>query len=186
MRREPDSVDRFVFNFCPGCGLEGIRSENRRRWHCDSCGFEYFHNVATAAGLIIETGAGILLFERAREPAKGRLGLPGGFVEPGESAEEALVRECREEIGWAPASMDFVASFPNTYPWKDVPYRTCDLYFACSALDFDISALVLDSGEISAVVAADAIPWNKLAFPSLHRALAAYLGKDFLRRGSRP
>ncbi len=121
MRGEAGSGEGFVFAFCPGCGLKGIRSEDRRRWHCDSCGFEYFHNVATAAGLIIGTGAGILLFERARDPAKGRLGLPGGFVEPGESAEEALVRECREEIGWAPASMCFVASFPNTYLWNGVP-----------------------------------------------------------------
>jgi ADP-ribose pyrophosphatase YjhB (NUDIX family) len=173
-----DDDDSFIFRFCPGCGRRGIASKGRRRWRCPVCGFEYFHNVATAAGVLVELSGGILLLERAKEPGRGRLCLPGGFVEPGESLEEAARRECREEIGWTPGSLTFVASFPNDYPFKGVPYSTCDCYFSCRASDaeggpLDQTALRLDPTESQGLVVAPfcAIPWERLAFPSVRRIL---------------
>jgi ADP-ribose pyrophosphatase YjhB (NUDIX family) len=51
---------------------------------------------------------------RAKEPAKGKLALPGGFVNPDEGAFEGLRRECLEEISWDPGPEAFrYASFPN-------------------------------------------------------------------------
>ncbi len=52
------------------------------------------------AGAIVFDGRGrLLLIQRGHEPSKGRWSLPGGRIEVGESAEEAAVREVREETG---------------------------------------------------------------------------------------
>ena len=71
-----------------------------------------------------------ILFEiRAKEPRKGFLAFPGGFVDPDESAEEAVKRECKEEIGVEPVNIKYICSFPNTYEYKNFIYKTCDLFF---------------------------------------------------------
>lgn len=101
-----------------------------RKWLCSECGFDLYNNVAAAVGLVIKNGEGkILLEKRAKEPRKGFLAFPGGFVDPDESAEEACIRECREEIGVEPVSLKYIASFPNTYDYKNIRYKTCDIFF---------------------------------------------------------
>jgi len=118
------------FNFCPNCGGKNIQNVNMRKWKCDDCGFTLYNNVAAAVGLVIQNKKGKVLFEkRAKEPRKGFLALPGGFVDPNESAEEACFRECKEEIGVEPLSVKYIATFPNTYEYKNVLYKTCDIFF---------------------------------------------------------
>ena len=101
-----------------------------RKWKCNDCGFTLYNNVAAAVGLVIQNKNGKVLFEkRAKEPRKGFLALPGGFVDPNETAEEACFRECKEEIGVEPLSVKYIATFPNTYEYKNVLYKTCDIFF---------------------------------------------------------
>ncbi|MBQ9282466.1 MAG: NUDIX domain-containing protein [Treponema sp.] len=124
------------FSFCPNCGGKKIQNVNMRKWKCDDCGFTLYNNVAAAVGLVIESGEGkILLEKRAKEPRKGFLALPGGFVDPDESAEEACIRECREELGVEPLSLSYIAAFPNTYDYKDIQYKTCDIFFSATLPD---------------------------------------------------
>ena len=88
------------FKICPMCGSNKIENHGNRKWMCPDCGFDLYNNVATAVGLIIQDINKNVLFEvRAKEPRKGFYALPGGFVDFDESAEEAAMRECREEIG---------------------------------------------------------------------------------------
>lgn len=118
------------FNFCPECGGKNIQNANMRKWKCPDCGFTLYNNVAAAVGLVIRNQEGRVLFERrAKEPRKGFLALPGGFVDPDESAEEACFRECREETGVEPLSVKFIATFPNTYEYKNIQYKTCDIFY---------------------------------------------------------
>ena len=118
------------FKFCPECGGRNVSSPKGRKWLCADCGFELYNNVASAVGLIIRNKEGrILLEKRAREPRRGFLAFPGGFVDPDETAEEACFRECREEIGVEPLSVKYIASFPNTYDYKNLRYKTCDIFF---------------------------------------------------------
>ena len=118
------------FNFCPNCGGKNVQNVNMRKWKCDDCGYTLYNNVAAAVGLVIANADGKVLFEkRAKEPRKGFLALPGGFIDPDETAEEACFRECREEIGVEPLSVKYIASFPNTYDYKNLRYKTCDIFF---------------------------------------------------------
>ena len=79
------------FRFCPSCGEPC--GERAGGWHggkefrCPVCGFRFFQNVAAACGVLVSHDGRFLFVERAKDPAKGLLGLPGGFVDPGEGVE---------------------------------------------------------------------------------------------------
>lgn len=55
--------------------------------------------------------------------------LPGGFVDPDESLEEAVVRELQEELGIQISGAKYISSYSNTYLYKEVEYKTCDAFF---------------------------------------------------------
>jgi len=88
-------------NFCPQCGapLERRDVGDRVRPVCPACGFIYYLNPVVAAGALVEQAGRVLLIRRGVEPGKGLWGLPAGYVEADESAEEAAIRETREECG---------------------------------------------------------------------------------------
>jgi ADP-ribose pyrophosphatase YjhB (NUDIX family) len=167
------------FRFCPSCGAPEPTFLEGKRWLCSACGFEYFHNVAAAAGVVLERSGEILLLERAKEPRKGALGLPGGFVDPHESAEEAVIRECREEIGWAPPELTFIGSFPNGYEYGGVAYNTCDLFYYYRWPEGSaLPTFALGDGESLALrfIPLSGLNPERLAFQSTARAIEAYRG----------
>jgi len=159
------------FRFCPSCAAPGGDWRRGREYRCPACGFRFYQNVAAACGVLVEHRGRFLFLERAKEPSKGLLGLPGGFVDPGESVEKALAREVAEEIGGSLGPLVFLASFPNRYPFAGVEYHTCDLYFRAE-LTTDPEALKADPTEVAALrwLTAGEVKPEHLAFPSL-RAL---------------
>ncbi|MDR1029733.1 MAG: NUDIX domain-containing protein [Treponema sp.] len=170
-----------MFHFCPSCASPKIRFEDHTLFRCPDCGFVYYHNTAAATGCIITTDEGILFLVRAKEPSQGKLDLPGGFVNPAEGAVEGLRRECREEIGWDPGpDFSFFASFPNTYPFKDIVYNTCDLFFTLSAPGLRKEDLRLDPEEIAGIrfVPPVQVNMDALAFDSTRRAVQAFIERE--------
>jgi ADP-ribose pyrophosphatase YjhB (NUDIX family) len=167
-----------------------IQFEENKKFVCPDCGFVYYHNTAAATGCIISVpdtsnaggvaGERIMLLVRGKEPAKGKLDLPGGFVDPGEGAFEGLRRELREEIGWVPpdaAPFTLFASFPNIYPYRNIVYNTCDLFFTIDAPDLTEADLALEAAEIGGVqfIKPADINLDDLAFESTKRAIGAWL-----------
>ena len=166
-----------MFRYCPSCSSDRIAFENSRLFRCPDCGFVYFHNTAAAAGCVIITDGRMLFLVRAKEPAAGKLDFPGGFIEPGEGAVEGLRRECREELGWEPeGEFSFLASFPNVYPYRDIAYNTCDLFFAISAPGLSEKDLCLDPEETAGArfIKPEDIDFGEIAFDSGRKALRAW------------
>ena len=127
-----------VIKFCPKCGSSQFNYEDDSSFRCESCDFHFFINSASAVAAIIENEEGeILLTIRAKEPQKGLLDLPGGFVDPGETIEEALKREVKEELNLQVTDTDYLISFPNEYVFSGYSVYTLDLAFICRVKDFD-------------------------------------------------
>jgi ADP-ribose pyrophosphatase YjhB (NUDIX family) len=173
-----------MFRFCPSCGSGKIVFERGKVFKCPDCGFSYYHNIAAATGCIIDSDGKVALLVRGKEPAKGKLDLPGGFVDLGEGALEGLRREIREELGWTPPGEEaftFFASFANVYPYKNIVYNTCDLFFTLPAPGLSEADLILEEKEIAGVefLCPGEIDSDRIAFDSARKALAAY--RDSLR-----
>lgn len=139
---------------CPVCRKLTLEYK-KNHWVCGDCGFDLYNNVAAAVGLILYTEDNqVLLEKRAKEPRKGFLALPGGFIDADESAEFACVREVKEEIGLdvIESDINFVGTSPNTYAYKNITYKTCDMFFSYQLPeDFDINSLNLDENEVSSL-----------------------------------
>lgn len=105
---------RKEIKFCPYCagGLEQRMADGRMRHVCTSCSEVYYQNPLPAAtALVVNNYGQLLLGKRAVEPALGQWCLPGGFVELGESMEQAALRELQEETGLAADRGVFVGCF---------------------------------------------------------------------------
>jgi ADP-ribose pyrophosphatase YjhB (NUDIX family) len=89
------------YRYCPHCAtpLDSVLEGLRPRPTCPSCGFVQYLNPPLAATILLTRGDRVLMARRTIEPRCGYWTLPGGYVELGESAEEAAVREAKEEVG---------------------------------------------------------------------------------------
>jgi len=90
-----------IASYCARCGqkMESAVIGGKTRPVCSKCGFVHYANPVPGVGVVIEMEDGVVLVRRGHQPAKGRWALPSGFVEAGESTEEAAIRECEEETG---------------------------------------------------------------------------------------
>jgi len=99
---------------------------------CTECGFGLYLNTAAAvAGLIFDDDGRLMVIRRNKDPQKGLLDLPGGFVDYDEDGEGALRREVFEELGAEVEAVEYFRSIPNTYLYGDVLYHTLDIFYAC-------------------------------------------------------
>lgn len=163
------------FAYCPSCRAPSPTFTHGKHLHCEECGFEFFQNTAAAVGALIRSGERILFLRRAREPGYGLLDVPGGFVDPGETFEEALRRECMEEIGDAPVHLTYFCSLSNTYLYAGVEYTTADAFFFADLNrpidNDDLLRLNFDRSEVLSLhlLRIDEIRPEELAFPSLKK-----------------
>ena len=184
------------FNLCPMCGSKNIQNKNDRKWFCPDCGFDLYCNVAASVGVLISDDDGNFLFEkRAKEPKKGLLTQPGGFIDADESAEKAVERECMEELGAKVEDIRYIGSYPNTYEYKNIRYKTCDMFFTarikgCGSLkDFakELSEKRQKS-EVEEIIirkisGPDDIEKLPLAFISTKNALKDFFGGEDFSQG---
>jgi len=165
------------FKHCPRCGVPRPGVPNIP-FRCPTCGFIYYFNPTVAAAVIITRPDGAAVFiTRAKEPARGKLAFPGGFIDIGERAEDGLRREVREETGLEIGPLDFLCSRPNEYLYEDVNYPVLDLLFSTSVAE-DAEPKALDGvAEVSWLDPLDVSP-DRLAFPSLRAGLEQFLRRE--------
>ncbi len=173
-----------IFNCCPSCGAGNISFDGIKEFNCKACSFVFFQDVAAAVAVILECDRKIILTKRAKEPGKGKLDLPGGFVDPGENAEGAAKREVKEElkIEIDAGALKYLGSHPNIYEYKGVSYHTCDLFFYTRIdrmpADFDRDEIA----ELILINPAD-IPDDEIAFASIKKGLDIFKCSKFSVKG---
>jgi len=165
-------MTRALFSFCP---YDGTRlaahgdGEGHARPACPACGFVDYANPKPCVAVVIEDNGRVLLGRRAFEPSVGLWDILGGFLEAGETAEDAVHREIAEESGLQVRITHYLGSFPDVYgPWE-VP--TLNLGFAA----VPIGGALRSASDVAELrwFAADQLPavW---AFPHQPRIIAAW------------
>ncbi len=123
--------NKDILKYCPRCSAPALLADSRKIV-CATCGFSIYLNTAAAvAGLLFDAEGRLMAVRRNHAPRVGFLDLPGGFVDFDETAEEALSREVREELGITINSIEYYRSIPNTYLFGDVLYHTLDIFLKC-------------------------------------------------------
>ena len=166
--------------FCPRCGAPAtVRFP--RSLHCESCGYAAFFNPKpVGCALARDEDGRVWLARRGHEPGQGRWSMPGGFVDLGESVEEAIVREVREELD-VHATLGMLI---GVYSHADD--RVVVIVYEAS---IDGTPRPTDEAPEVRAFAHDEIPWDELAFPSVKWALDEYrsrLGQAVFAPGVNP
>jgi NAD+ diphosphatase len=103
--------------FCSRCGTKTLQKFGERGKECPDCGELFYPRISPAVIVLIRKGHKILLARSPNFPPE-RYGLIAGFVEPGESAEAAVVRETKEEVGIEVKNITYFGTqawpFPNS------------------------------------------------------------------------
>jgi len=138
--------------------------------HCPNCGhgWQVWQNPLPTVDIIIETASGIVLIKRKNPPPGWA--LPGGFVDYGESLEQAAIREAREETG---LTVKLRRQF-HTYsdPRRDPRRHTISTVFIAEAVGGTLQAG--DDAARAAIFPRNQLP--ELAFDH-HRIIADYFGR---------
>lgn len=162
------------FQFCPRCGVKRSTRTDLSPLRCEACDFLYYFNPAVAgAAIILDDQGRALLIRRAKEPSKGKLGLAGGFIDVGETAEEGVRREVREEVNLELEPLQFLCSFPNHYFYQEVTYPVLDLFFVARARERH-RAQALDAVESFDWYDVSQVSPEEMAFPSMQKAWALF------------
>ena len=140
------------FAFCPVCGSKHFVVNNFKSKRCQDCGFTYYANPCSAtAAFIVNDNDEMLVVRRAKEPAKGTLDLPGGFVDMYETVEEGMIREIKEETGLDVQDIRYLFSSPNVYEYSGMGIHTLDMDFlVCVHGDPDILKTTIRAADDAA------------------------------------
>ena len=93
-----------MYQYCTRCGVKysdislHLFSSTPNKITCEQCYLTIYNGPKLAVGAVIISGDNYLMTQRGIEPDKGSYDFPGGFVDYGESTEQAIVRELQEEL----------------------------------------------------------------------------------------
>lgn len=131
--------------FCGICGAGTLPFRAGWGRRCSGCGAEHFPRVDPVVIMLAEHDGSVLVGRQPRYPA-GRYSALAGFVEPGESIEEAVARELYEEAGVRATLVRYIASQPWPFPGQ--------LMIGCIA-EVDGRELTLDTNELEDAIWVD-------------------------------
>jgi ADP-ribose pyrophosphatase YjhB (NUDIX family) len=166
-----DSINAALegLRFCPRCGATP-QIDFPRSLQCENCGYAAFYNPKPVAGAIPREPDGRLwLLRRGFDPSAGLWTFPGGFVDLGESVEQAARREAREELEVDVELTGLVGVYSR--PRDRVVLVVYDATLTGEP------RTTPEAPEVRAF-APDEVPWDELAFWSTAQALRVLLGGD--------
>ncbi len=164
--------------YCSECGQPVEQrvpeGDNLPRFVCTACRTIHYQNPKIVAGCIPEWEDRVLLCRRAIEPRRGLWTLPAGFMENGETTEQAAARETWEEAQARVAidSLYAVVSIPHisqVYMLFRGPLTAPDYQAGTESLEVKLFR-------------EDEIPWDEIAFPVIDQVLRKYF--DDVRTGT--
>jgi NAD+ diphosphatase len=162
------------FKHCPRCGEQKPKIEDKKL-ACGACGFVYFFNPTIGTAGFIENDKGeILLITRGKDPARGKLAPPGGFADYGETAEEALTREIREETGLTISKWSYLTDAVNHYTYESVTYPVLDFFFIAESPALQPLDLCTQETLGAQWIHVNSVNPELLAFPSMRKAFRLY------------
>ncbi|HWF51975.1 MAG TPA: NUDIX domain-containing protein [Solirubrobacteraceae bacterium] len=148
--------------FCPRCG-KPAEVAFPRSIACSHCGYAaYFNPKPVAAAIPVDDQGRVILLRRGFDPGQGRWTFPGGFVDLGESVEEAARRETDEELGIAIELGRLVGVYSRA---ED---RVVLVVFLARALGEPHTTP--EATEVRPFAQSE-LPWDELAFWSTEQAL---------------
>lgn len=143
--------------------------DSKRRLVCLDCGFVHYINPRPVAGTIpVRADGSILLVRRDIEPRLGYWVFPGGFMDVGETAEEAAARETLEEARLEVRNLQLVGVFTRVEPGVVVIVYEAEAVGEAAVGEETSEVRWFAPGEI---------PWDELAFDSTEGALRAWAAK---------
>lgn len=158
--------------FCGRCGRATRMDTAERAMVCSGCDMLYYPRLAPCVIGIIERGDHCLLAQRAQS-RNNRYSAVAGFIEPGETAEQALAREVAEEVGVAITNIRYFTSQPWPFPGQ--------LMLGFHA-DYASGEIQVDGVEIGH---ARWFSVHELPPPPPPGTISSLLIQDFVRRASR-
>ncbi|MGE0599490.1 MAG: NUDIX domain-containing protein [Dehalococcoidia bacterium] len=169
MPTHPHSFSRY----CMHCGERLTTAvpegDTKRRMVCIDCGFVHYLNPRPVAGTIpVRADGKTVLGRRDIEPRRGFWVFPGGYMDLGETAEEAAVRETREELQLEVRNLELLGVFTRVEPGVVV------IVYEAEAIG---EAAVGEETTEIAWFAPHEIPWDEIAFDSTEAALRAWVSK---------
>ncbi|MEC4018343.1 NAD(+) diphosphatase [Streptomyces sp. H27-D2] len=105
-----------LHRFCSRCGERTVIAAAGHVRRCQACGAEHYPRTDPAVIMLVTDGEDRALLGRQVHWPEGRFSTLAGFVEPGESIEQAVVRETAEEAGVSVGEVEYVASQPWPFP----------------------------------------------------------------------
>lgn len=157
--------------FCSDCGapvsLKVPAGDNLPRFVCEACQAIHYHNPKIVAGCIPEWNGKILMCRRAIEPQYGLWTFPAGFMETGETTEQAAARETLEE---ARADVEIT----SLYAVFSIPHISQVYIVFRGAIRTPEFGAGSESLEVQ-LIEPDKIPWESLAFRVIHESLRRYV-----------
>ncbi|MCX7115935.1 MAG: NAD(+) diphosphatase [Gammaproteobacteria bacterium] len=156
--------------FCGHCGSITEQIANSFERTCQPCDLSFFPRISPSIIVLIKKGHHVLM---ARSPhfLPGVYGLIAGFVEPGESVEEAVHREIKEEVGLEVKNLVYMGSQPWPFP---------DSLMIAFIADYAAGEIEIDQHEIEEAgwYRYDQLPGR----PSTAISIASKLIDDFIER----
>jgi len=160
-----------AYRFCPMCAGDLTKRivevhDPRERLVCTRCGFIFYIDPKVAVGTIVRGDEGFLLLKRSIEPGYGKWTFPGGYVDRGETLEQAAVRETLEETGVTVT----LGGLLRVYSY---PHRSIILIVFQATASAGEARVTPESLDVR-WYPPSRIPWGDLAFPSTRSSMRDY------------